>query len=317
MKDLQLINATSIEDAASILRSSNGKAKLMAGGTDLLGGLKRGIHPNAPEVVINIQTIPDMEYIKEEDGALKIGAQTRLRDIAENEVVKTRYTALAEAARKTASPTLRRMGTIGGNICQETRCWYYRAKYNYFDCKMKDGKECFAATGDNRFHSIFGGVKGCMAVNPSDTAPALVALDAKVVTSKRVIDAEKFWAAHEYGLTALEEDEIVVEIRIPVPAAGTRSAFIKYATRGSIDFPIVNCAVMVSPENTRICLNAVAPNPYRAVLAEEVVKGKVIDEALAEAAGEAAVSKSKPLAKNKFKVQIAKTLVKRALLACQ
>jgi len=317
MKEFQLINATSIEEAASILRSGGGKAKLMAGGTDLLGGLKREIHPAGPEVVVNIQTIPGMAYIREEGAVLKIGAQTRLRDIAENEVVKAKYAALAEAARRTASPTLRRMGTIGGNICQETRCWYYRAVDNYFDCKMKNGKECFATLGDNRFHSIFGGVKGCIAVNPSDTAPALVALNAKVLTTKRAIEAEKFWSTHEFGLTVLEEDEIVVEIQVPEPAKGTKSAFIKYATRGSIDFPIVNVAVMVSPDDARICLNAVSPNPYRAVLAEDVVRGKAITEELAEAAGEAAVSKSKPLPKNKYKVQIARTLVKRALFACK
>jgi len=317
MREFQLINAASVEDAATILQTNNGKAKIMAGGTDLLGGLKREIHPNAPEVVVNIQTIPDMDYIKIEDGMLKIGAQTKLRDIAENEIVKANYTALADAARKTASPTLRRMGTIGGNICQETRCWYYRAKDNYFDCKMKDGKECYAIKGDNRFHSIFGGVKGCMGVNPSDTAPALVALDAKIQTTKRLISVDEFWSSHELGLTMLEADEIVTEIQIPEPRAGTKSAFIKYATRGSIDFPIVNCAVMVSPEDARICLNAVHPNPYRATKAEEVVKGNVIDEALAEAAGEAAVSTARSLAGNKYKIQIAKTLVKRALLACQ
>lgn len=317
MKEFQLINVTSVEDAAIILQSSNGKAKMMAGGTDLLGGLKREIHPSTPELIVNIQTIPGMEYIKDEDGILKIGAQTKLRDIAENDVVKAKYTALADAARKTASPTLRRMGTLGGNICQETRCWYYRAKGNYFDCKMKDGKECFAIKGDNRFHSIFGGVKGCMGVNPSDTAPALVALDAKILTNKRVIGIDEFWSSHELGLTVLQADEIVTEIQIPEPVAGTKSAFIKYATRGSIDFPIVNCAAMVSPNDVRICLNAVHPNPYRATKAEDVVKGNLIDEALAEAAGEAAVSTGKSLSGNKYKIQIAKTLVKRVLLACK
>ena len=164
MKDLQLITATSIEDAASILRSSNGKAKLMAGGTDLLGGLKRGIHPNAPEVVINIQTIPDMEYIKRRWSAEDWRANQAARHCRKrsSETVTPPWRGSTQDCLADAE----RMGTIGGNICQETRCWYYRAKDNYFDCKMKDGKECFAATGDNRFHSIFGGVKGCMAVNP-------------------------------------------------------------------------------------------------------------------------------------------------------
>lgn len=173
-------------------------------------------------------------------------------------------------------------------------------------------------SGDNRYHSIFGVQGGCIAVNPSDTAPALIALDAKVVTDRRTIEAENFFDVKKPANTVLEKDEIIKEIRIPEPPKGAKSAFIKFAFRKSIDFPIVNCAVMVGGKNPRIALNAVAPKPYRAVKAEEVVAGKSIkklNEKLAEAAGEAAVSDARPLKAAKFKVQIAKTLVKRAILS--
>jgi xanthine dehydrogenase YagS FAD-binding subunit len=170
-------------------------------------------------------------------------------------------------------------------------------------------------TGDNRYHSIFGATGGCIAVHPSDTAPALIALNAKVITDKRQIEAENFFDVKEPGNTVLERDEIIKEIQIPEPPKGAKSAFIKFALRKSIDFPIVNCAVMVGGANPRISLNAVAPKPYRATKAEAVIAGKKINEKIAEEAGAAAVADARPLAATKYKVQIAKTLVKRAILA--
>ena len=177
---------------------------------------------------------------------------------------------------------------------------------------------CYAIAGDNRYHSIFGGVMGCIAVNPSDTAPALVALNARIITTKRMIEAEKFWAAKVPGSTVLDVDEIVREIQIPPPAPSVKSSFVKFALRTSIDFPIVNCAAMVGGGNARVCLNAVHNRPYRAVKAEELIKGKSIDEATADAAGAAAVASAKALPgdRNKWKIPIAKTMVKRAILAC-
>ena len=169
--------------------------------------------------------------------------------------------------------------------------------------------------GDNRYHSIFGAVNRCIAVNISDTAPALIALHARVVTDRRKIDAEDFFDVKNPSNTVLAMDEIIKEIQIPAPPAGAKSAFLKFAIRKSIDFPIVNCAVMVGGKTPRICLNAVAPKPYRATKAEEAIAGKTINEKNAEAAGEAAVADARPLEAARFKVQIAKTLVKRALLA--
>jgi xanthine dehydrogenase YagS FAD-binding subunit len=310
------VNAKSIEEAASILRG--GKAAIISGGTDLLGTMRFEILPNYPEVVVNLKTIPGMDYIKEEGGMLRIGALTRLEDIAKSDIVRKKYAALAEGAHRTATPHIREMGTIAGNICQYTRCWYYRLPDNRFDCIRKGGKMCYAMTGDNRYHSIFGAVKMCLAVNPSDTAPALVVLNAKIKTNKRLIEAENFWDMTVPGSTVLAADEIVTEIQIPTLAAGAKSSYLKFAIRKSIDFPIVNCAAMIGGGDARICLNAVYNKPYRALKAEEVIKGKKIDEAIADAAGAAAVESAKTLPgdRNKWKIQIARTMVKRSILAC-
>ena len=272
LKKFAHVNAKTIDEAASLLRA--GHAAVLSGGTDLLGTMRFEVLPTYPEVLVNLKTIPGMEYIKEEGGMLKIGALTRLEDIAKSELVRKKYTALAEGAHRTATPHIREMGTIAGNICQLTRCWYFRNPDNRFNCIRKGGKTCYAMAGDNRYHSIFGAVKMCLAVNPSDTAPALVALNAKIKTNKRLIEAENFWEMTVPGSTILAADEIVTEIQIPTPAAGCKSAFIKFAIRKSIDFPIVNCAAMIGNGDARICLNAVYNKPYRALKAEEAIKGK-------------------------------------------
>jgi xanthine dehydrogenase YagS FAD-binding subunit len=310
------IDAKTVDEAASILRKGN--ATVISGGTDMLGAMRFEILPTYPEVVVNLKSIPDLDYIREEGGVLKIGALARLEDIAKNDTVHRRYTALAEGAHRTATPHIREMGTIAGNICQLNRCWYFRNPDNRFYCYRKGGKSCFAMVGENRYHSIFGAVNYCVAVNPSDTAPALVALDAKIKTNKRVIKAEQFWDMVVPGSTVLDTDEIVTEIQVPAPPAGAKSAFVKFAIRKSIDFPIVNCAAMVSGGAARICLNAVHNKPYRAIAAEEAIKGKPIIEDNADAAGAAAVATARALPgdRNKWKIPIAKTMVKRALLAC-
>jgi xanthine dehydrogenase YagS FAD-binding subunit len=324
MKRFAHFNAKSTDEAVSILRRYGGKAHLIAGGTDILGKMKDEILPTYPEALVNIKTIPGMDVIAEEDGMLRVGPLAILEDIAHNATVKERYAALAEAARRCASPHLREMGTIGGNICQDIRCWYYRHPDNRFPCLRKGGGRCYALEGDNRYHSIFGGsVKdGCIAVHPSDTAPALIALDAKVKTSKRTIDAENFFQVDVSKTTVLDDYEIVEEIQIPKPPKNAKSTFLKLALRTSIDFPIVNCAVMITStkgkaESARVCLNAVFVKPYRAAKAEEAIVGRTINEANAEKAGEAAVSNAMPIRHNRYMVQLAKILVKRSILACK
>ena len=324
MKSFAHFNATSIDDAVLILKRYGGRANLVAGGTDIIGKMKDQILPAYPEALVNLKKIPNMDAIREEEGLLKVGAMAILEDIAHNPLIRERYAALAEAAGRTASPHLREMGTLGGNICQDIRCWYYRHPDNRFSCLRKRGSRCYALEGDNRYHSIFGGSveEGCVAVHPSDTAPALIALDASIRTSKKTIKAENFFRVDVSKTTVLDDDEIVTEVQIPTPPKNAKTTFLKFALRKSIDFPIVNCAVMIASskgkvEKARICLNAVYVTPFRATKAEEAMIGKALNEANAEAAGNAAIEGAKPLKDNGYMVQVAKTLVKRAVLACK
>ncbi|NQU15915.1 MAG: FAD binding domain-containing protein [Desulfobacteraceae bacterium] len=324
MKKFAHFNASTVEEATSLLRRYGGKAHLIAGGTDLLGKMKDRILPTYPEALINLKTVSGLSDITEDGGLLKIGALAILEDIAHNPIVKAKYGALAEAARRTASPHLREMGTLGGNICQDIRCWYYRHAENRFPCLRKGGGRCYALAGDTRYHSIFGGSveEGCIAVHPSDTAPALIALNSKIKTSTRTINADDFFQVEVSKTTVLDYDEIVIEIQVPEPVKGAKSSFFKFALRKSIDFPIVNCAAMITSSGgkvaaARICLNAVSVRPFRAIKAEDAIIGKKINEANAQAAGDAAVSAAKPLADNEYMVQIARVLVKRSVLGCE
>ena len=322
MKSFTHINATSVDEAVSILRRYGSKANLIAGGTDLLGKLKDEIMSSYPEAIVNLKTIPGLDFIRQEDAVLKIGALTRLADIASHPTIQDQYAALAEAARRTASTHLREMGTIGGNLCQDIRCWYYRSPNNRFPCLRKSGGRCYALDGDDRYHSIFGASveDGCIAVHPSDTAPALIALDARIQTSKRIVSAQNFFRVDECRTTILDDDEIVTEIHVPQPLG--KNAFAKFAFRKAIDFPIVNCAAMIAVSGgvvstVRVWLNAVYVIPYQAKLAEQALIGQPLDEASADAAADAAVSNARPRHRNKFMVEIAKTLVKKTVLACQ
>jgi xanthine dehydrogenase YagS FAD-binding subunit len=321
MRKFTLVNPTTIDEAVSALGEN---AYVLSGGTDLLDTMKDEVLPTYPQTVVNLQKIPGTAYIEESGGMLKIGAMTILEDIATSSLVLGSYTALAQAAGRTASPHIREMGTIGGNICQMNRCWFFRYPDNHFFCLRKGGGMCYATAGDNRYHAIFGGVAGCLAVNPSDTAPALVALNASIVTTKRTIAADDFWSwtAIQAGSTVLDSDEIVTEIQIPTPASGVKSAFLKFAIRKSIDFPLVNCAAMIGGGDARICFNAVFNRPHRAEGAETAIAGQTINEASAETAAAASVSGNMTLPAsghnpgNKWRVQIARTLAKRVILAC-
>ncbi|MFA5450621.1 MAG: FAD binding domain-containing protein [Dehalococcoidales bacterium] len=324
MKDINHYNATSVADAATKL-AQTGSAPI-SGGTDLVTVMRAMINPNSPDTLINLKTIPNMAYIREEGGTLKIGALTTLADIASSSVVKGKWAALAEAALKVGSPQLRNAGTIAGNICQETRCWYYRTEHNYFPCLKKNQQGlCHALTGDSRYHSIFGATNGCVCVNPSDTAPALVAFGATIKTNKRDIKATDFFdvvvAPNKSAMTVLAQDEIVTEISVPAPAAGAKSAFVKVALRKAVDFPIVNCAAVIGGGSASIVLNAVAGKPRKATAAENSIAGKSINEANAAAAADEAVKGSVALPVttgpgNSYVIQLAKTMVKKAILAC-
>ncbi len=323
MKRFKHYDAHTVEEAAQLLADFEGRAEIIAGGTDIVGKFKDEILSELPEALINIKTIEGLDYIKEESGMLKIGSMALLHDIYNNEVVREKYGALAGAARRTASPHIREMGTIGGNLCQDCRCWYYRMENNRFDCVRKGGEDCFAEEGENRYHSIFGDVKDCLAVHPSDMAPAVIALEGKIKTTKRVIEAKDFYQDEEPEyFTVLEPDEIVVEIQIPEPPKNSKSEFIKFAIRESIDFPILNCAVLVVKDKDKvkkanICLNAVYTNPVIAEKGMEYLKGKKLDVKTAKEAAEKSLEDAEALDHNEYKIQAAKGIIKKTLLKCK
>lgn len=313
MKHFAHMQASTAAEAAANARSGN--AALIAGGTDLLGSLKDEILPPElyPELVIDLKGIAGLDAIVDCGDYISIGALARLQDVADSPVVQEGARALAQACAKAASPTIRHMGTLGGNMCQVHRCWYFRVPDDRFHCKRKGGNYCPARIGDNRYHSIFGEQDGCYAASSQDSAPALVALDATVVTTDRELPASEFFYANGWRSCGLADGEVVTEVRVPKAA---RSSFEKFALRKSIDFPVVNCACAEGPDGrVRVVLGAVYPAPVRCEAAEDVLAAAgTVDAASAEAVADAAVAGCTPLPKSEYKVQIARTMVKRALL---
>jgi xanthine dehydrogenase YagS FAD-binding subunit len=322
MRSFTHINAQTIEEVCSLLEKYKGKAALNAGGTDLLGVLKDEILPDYPEVVINIKTIAGLDSITESKRGFTIGSLVKLSDIANSPLIKERYPVLAEAAHSVATPQIRNAATIGGNLCQDVRCWYYRYPRHIggpIQCLRKGSGPCLAVRGDNRYHAIMEGKK-CFAVCPSDTAVALAALDATIHVvgpeGSRNIAIDDFFGPLS---NAIRPNEIVKEIAVPALSSSTNQKYIKFTLRKPVDFAIVSVASVVAMENgvctdARIVLGAVAPGPVRARTAEDMLKGKAVSETSVAAAAELALSAAKPLSMNSYKIEIAKTLIKRALL---
>lgn len=322
MRAFNHFSAQTLDEASAMLQKED--AVIIAGGGDLLGALKDDISRSYPRLVVNIKTIPGLDKIEAENGVLRVGALATLADISRSELVLEKAPALAKAAGKCSAPNLRETTTIGGNICQLPRCWYFRKLNNRFDCSRKGGQRCFAISGENRFHSVFGvgsfencdGQKRvCAAVNQAECAPVLVALNAVICTDKRRIPAGEFFAVGVMSSTVLARGEIVTGIEIPVDEA-RRECYERFAFRKSIDFPVINLSIAVDADKRyRICLGGVAPVPYEPQSAMALLEGKDITEELAAAAGEAACEGAKPYEANEYKLQLVKTLLKRALLA--
>ena len=321
MRSFAHFNARSVDEAIELLAQFQGKAKLNAGGTDLLGVLKDRILPDYPEAIINIKSIPGLNTIEEEEAGVRIGALTTLSDIIRSPLLAEHFPLLQEAARNVASPQIRNVATIGGNLCQDTRCWYYRYPERIggiISCFRKRGKSCPAAAGENRFHAVMG-AKKCFAVCPSDTAVALTALGATLAVAgankRRTLPVEELYTP--LGM-ALALDEMVTAIYIPKPSSAAKESFLKFTLRKPIDFAIVSVASILYLEegalrDARLVLGAVAYAPVRALKAEEFLKGKELSPEAAAEAAELALKGAKPLSQNGYKVEIAKTLLKRAL----
>ena len=318
---LELFQPGTVDDALALLAEHGSDAWVFAGGLDTLDWFKDRV--KRPKVVVDIGGIDSLREIRTTADGIEIGAMARLIDVVNNADIKAQFPALAFSAKSAASPQIRNVGTIGGNIGQDTRCWYYRDGWT---CYRAGGNICYASppTAMNREHCILGASR-CVAVNPSDTAPVLVALEAEMVvrrgTAERVIPAEEFFVGPEIDIermTALEPGDLLMSIRIPSKWAGARVYFEKVRDRDSWDFPLVNVATAVkesggSIEDARVVVNGVAPTPVRLTAVESAIIGQSMNEQTAEQAGNVAIQGVAPLTHNGFKVNQMKNLVNRSI----
>jgi xanthine dehydrogenase YagS FAD-binding subunit len=325
LPSFEYVDARDVKEVVSWLQRYGGKARVIAGATDLLSLMKdrvEGPEFKIPEVLVNIKRIPDMTRITYDEGTgLRIGAGVTLSRLAASDVIRQKFKILSQAALQIGTTQLRIMGTLGGNLCQRPRCLYFR--HPHFICFKKGGSKCYAATGEHRFyHSILKHGR-CVMAHPSDLAPALMALKAEVMImspngGKKVPLQELFWGPNHYTETILKTDEYLAEIYVPIQNGRTHQVFLKQRVRHSADFALSSVATVARIsggicEDIRIVLGGIAPFPYVAFIAEEVIKGKKLDEGLISQAAEASVEGAKPLLMNRYKVDLTKALVKRAL----
>ena len=321
MPRFELFQPGTIADAQKLLEQRGPDAWIMAGGLDSFDWLKDRIRQ--PKAVIDLSGIAELQGIRATNDGLEIGAMTTLTDVASHPVVQQRYNVLAQAAEAVASPQIRNQGTIGGNVSQDARCWYYRAGW---PCYRAGGGICYADTPDgrNREHAILHADR-CVAVNPSDTAPALIALDATFVirtaTRERTVAAEEYFVGPDINITRLHilrPGELLTAIHIPATWADAQFYFQKIRDRQVWDFPLLNVASAVTLshdriERIRIAVNAVAARPLRLTAVERAVTGKPRNRATGEMAGELAVKGAVPLQFNAYKIPLMRNLVKRAV----
>ncbi len=318
----ELYQPSGVEDAVRLMGEHGDQGWALAGGLDTFDWFKDRI--KRPEAVIDLGGVAELRGISEaDDGGLEIGAMTSLTEVAENDAVASRYPLLARAAGLVATPQIRNQGTLGGNIAQDTRCWYYRSGW---PCYRAGGNICYAATprSMNREHCIVGASR-CVAVNPSDTAPALVALDAEMT----VVNAsgERSYAAREFfigpaidimRMTVLEPGDLLTRIRLPAPQPDARWYFEKIRDRKSWDFSLASVASVLHVDggvvrDARIVVNGVAPYPVRSDAAERVARGRSPDDETGQIAGEAAVEGARALRHNDYKIALMRNLVKRSV----
>ncbi len=325
MPAFELFQPASIDDAVSLLAQYGGDAWVMAGGLDSFDWLKDRI--KRPKVVVDLSQIQERRGVRESGDFVEIGAMTTLTEVVRHPLLKEKFAILTEAAEAAASPQIRNQGTIGGNVSQDTRCWYYRSG---FPCYRATGNICYADTPSaiNREHAILGADR-CVAVSPSDSAPAMVALDAKMVIrnsrGEHVVDAENYFIGPGIDITrmtVLKHGDLLTSIRIPTTWANATYYFEKVRDRPVWDFPLVNIAAvkMIDSGNItgiRIVANGVAAHPWRLRQVEEAVTGQPANEATAEMAGNIAIQGAQPLRYNGYKLPLLRNLVKRAIRGTQ
>jgi xanthine dehydrogenase YagS FAD-binding subunit len=322
MPVFELFQPTTVDDTLALLETYKKDAWVLAGGLDTFDWLKD--RNKRRKVVVDLSGVEELRGVKTtDDGGIEIGAATTLTNLVKHPLVKEKYPILTQAAELVASPQIRNQGTVGGNVSQDTRCWYYRSGWS---CYRAGGNICYADTPSaiNREHAIFDANR-CVAVNPSDTAPALIALDAKMVIrssdGERVVDAENYFIGPSVDImrmTVLRPGELLTAIRVPATWAGAEFYFEKVRERQVWDFPLVNVAAALKVANgtiqdSRIVVNAVAARPMRLTSVEDAVAGKPRNEETATMAGELAVQGARPLAHNEYKIPLMRNLVKRAI----
>ena len=324
MKTFANANPRDLHEASTLVQKTraNGHAAAIAGGgTDLLGMVKDRLV--TPDVLINLKAIKGLDQIAPAaGGAFNIGGLTTLDALSRHQSVRRSYAVLAEAAESVATPQIRNFGTLAGNVCQRPWCWYFR---NGFPCFKAGGNQCFSVTGENQFHAIFGGGPSFI-VHPSDTAPALVALDAKFriagASGERTLAASDFFVLPKQNAArenVLADDDVLASIELPAVPPGTRSAYHKILDREAWTHAVVSAAVVLEMDqgvcrNARIVLGGVAPIPWHVPAAERLLFGQRITPELAAKAAEAAVAGANPLRKNAYKIPLTKAVVRRTVL---
>ena len=319
MNRFTYVDCATVDEA---LYQMNGDAVVKAGGIDLLDLMKDGVV--TPPKLVNIRNVHTLHRIEVSESGLRLGPLVTLTEIAEHPQIQKRYGALADAAGHAATPQVRNMATVGGNLMQRPRCWYFRS--SEFDCRKKgNSDECHALQGENQYHAIVNN-STCAMVHPSSTAVPLLAMEAEVEltskTGKRTVAMSDFYIAPEEDLqheTAVKPGELITAIRVPAPAAGTRSAYQKYGEKESFDWPLADAGVVLTMDGNTcrkaaIVLGVAAPRPMHATEAEMALRGKRINEQTAREAGKLAVAKATPLSQNGYKVQLFQTAVYRTIL---
>jgi xanthine dehydrogenase YagS FAD-binding subunit len=320
LKPFSYVRAESLGEAVRHFASDG--AVVHAGGTDLLGCLRDQVFSAGK--VVSISGLKGLKGLtKSKDGGLRIGALTTITDIALNPDIQKHYSGLARAASEVASPQLRNQGTLGGNLCQKPRCWYYRGE---FHCIRKGGNQCFAVNGENAFHCIFGG-GDCFIVHPSDTAPALASLETRLhlegPKGKRVVPVEGFFLLPDFDPTretVLGPGELVTHIELPAPAPGLKSSYRKVRARRSWDFALAGVALSLVFEGDRVTkarvfLSGAAPIPWRAKEVEAVITGQKLTPNVIQKAAEVSVQRAKPMEQNAYKIPLFRAVIEEELQA--
>ncbi|HEY3062311.1 MAG TPA: FAD binding domain-containing protein [Chloroflexota bacterium] len=326
MKQFDLYEPTSVGEATGLLNQFGAKARVVAGGSDLLGGIMKdwvqGKGMPYPEQVIDITTIPNLNAINTAADGIHLGVNATLTDLIESKDLQSTLPVLVGAASSVASPLIRNFGTLGGNINQRPRCWFFRGEN--FACYKKGGDFCYAVTGDNRYHAIIGG-ELCYIVHPSDTATALLALNASAKVAgpggERVVPFDQFFHGPREDVlteTILKPNELMTEVVVPVPAAGTKMAWNKLKDRQVYDFALVATAAVFTVDggvwkDGRITLGGVAPVPYRAQVVEDALKGKDVKASIKAAAAQLRTV-ARPMSLNAYKIDLAIGLIERTVL---